>query len=58
MLRSQKLAIRYFAAAITLFGVMIVFGLLSGMYYLYPSMLYGVFNFNMSKIMHIDVLVI
>ncbi|WHZ11362.1 MAG: Nitric-oxide reductase subunit B [Burkholderiaceae bacterium] len=58
MYRSQKLALRYLTAAATLFGVMIVFGLLSSLYYLYPSMLFNVFNFNMSKTMHIDTLVI
>ena len=56
--RSQKLALRYFTAAITLFGVMIAFGLLSAAYYLFPSMLFDVFHFNTSKIMHIDLLVI
>lgn len=58
MYRSQKLALRYFTAAVTLFGVMIVFGLLSALYYLAPSTLFNVFNFNTAKIMHIDTLVI
>jgi nitric oxide reductase subunit B len=58
MSRSQKLALRYLTAAVTLFGVMIVFGLLSAAYYVYPSLLYNVFNFNNAKILHIDVLVI
>lgn len=58
MYRSQKLALHYFVSAISLFGVMIAFGLLSSLYYLYPSMLFGVFNFNTSKILHIDTLVI
>ncbi|MGH8371029.1 MAG: cbb3-type cytochrome c oxidase subunit I, partial [Gammaproteobacteria bacterium] len=58
MYRSQKLALRYFAAAIILFGVMIIFGLLSALYYLYPSLPFNVFNFNMAKIFHIDTLVI
>ena len=58
MYRSQKLSLRYFTAAIVLFGVMILFGLLSALYYLYPSMLFNVFNFNTSKILHIDTLVI
>ncbi|MBV2180087.1 MAG: cbb3-type cytochrome c oxidase subunit I [Castellaniella sp.] len=56
--RSQKLAVRYLIAAVTLFGVMIVFGLLTAAYYIQPSLLYNVFNFNNSKILHIDVLVI
>ena len=58
MYRSQKLSLRYFTAAIALFGVMIVFGLLSALYYLHPSLLFQTFNFSTSKIMHIDTLVI
>ena len=58
MYRSQKLSLRYYTAAVTLFGVMILFGLLSALYYLYPSLLFNIFNFNMSKILHIDTLVI
>lgn len=58
MYRSQKLSLRYYTAAVTLFGVMILFGLLSALYYLYPSMLFNVFNFSTSKILHIDTLVL
>lgn len=58
MYRSQRLSLRYFTAAIVLFGVMILFGLLSALYYLYPSMLFNTFNFSTSKILHIDTLVI
>ncbi|TAN02106.1 MAG: nitric-oxide reductase [Rhodanobacteraceae bacterium] len=58
MYRSQRLALHYFVSAVSLFGVMIAFGLLSSIYYLHPSMLFGVFNFNTSKILHIDTLVI
>ncbi len=58
MYRSQKLAVRYFVAAVALFGVMIIAGLLSALYYLHPSLLFDVFNFNMAKIFHIDTLVI
>ena len=56
--RSQKLALRYFTAAIILFGVMILFGFLSSLYYLYPSMLFRIFDFSTSKMLHIDTLVI
>jgi len=58
MYRSQKLALRYFAAAITLFGVMTAAGLLSALYYLEPTLLYNVFDFQMAKILHINTLVI
>ncbi|TAM10631.1 MAG: nitric-oxide reductase [Nevskiaceae bacterium] len=58
MYRSQRLSLRYYTAAITLFGVMILFGLLSALYYVFPSMLFEVLNFSTSKILHIDTLVI
>ncbi|MBS0366698.1 MAG: cbb3-type cytochrome c oxidase subunit I [Proteobacteria bacterium] len=58
MYRSQKLALRYFIAAITLFGVMIAAGLLSALYYIDPALLYNVFDFQMAKILHIDTLII
>jgi len=58
MYRSQKLALRYFAAAITLFGVMTAAGLLSALYYVDSSLLYNVFDFHMAKILHINTLVI
>jgi len=58
MYEAQKLGIKYLTAAATLFGVMIIFGLLSSLYYLFPGMLYNIFDFNMSKAMHIDTLVI
>jgi nitric oxide reductase subunit B len=58
MYRSQKLALRYFTAAIALFGVMVISGLLSALYYLQPAFLYGMFDFHIAKILHIDTLVI
>ena len=58
MYRSQKLALRYFIAAIALFGVMTAAGLLSAIYYVDSSFLYNVFDFQMAKILHINTLVI
>src|SRR5215467_2256976 len=58
MYRSQRLAIRYFTAAIALFGVMTIAGLMSAYYYLDPDFLFGVLHFNIAKILHIDTLVI
>lgn len=58
MYRSQKLALRYFAAAVTLFGVMTLAGLLSALYYLHPSLLFNVLDFNIAKILHINTLII
>lgn len=58
MYRSQQLAIKYLTAAITLFGVMTLAGLLSAYYYINPDFLFGLLPFNIVKILHIDTLVI
>lgn len=58
MYRSQKLAIKYMVAAIALFGVMTIAGLLSAYYYINPDFLFGILHFNIAKILHIDTLVI
>jgi nitric oxide reductase subunit B len=58
MYRSQRLGLRYFVAALTLFGVMTAAGLLSAVYYVEPSTLFGVLDFSIAKILHIDTLVI
>lgn len=58
MYRSQKLAVKYLAAAITLFGVMVIAGLMSAYYYINPDFLFGILHFNIAKILHIDTLVI
>ena len=58
MYQSQKLALHYFVAAIVIFGAMTIAGLLASIYYINPNLLFGIFNFNMAKILHIDALVI
>ena len=58
MYRSQKLAIKYLTAAIALFGVMVIAGLMSAYYYINPNFLFGVLDFNIAKILHINTLVI
>lgn len=58
LFRSQKLGLKYLIAAVAIFGAMILFGFLASLYYLFPNMLFNVFDFNMSKTVHIDGLVI
>ena len=58
MYRSQTLALKYFSAAMTLFGVMTLFGLISAYYYLNPDFLFGILPFSIAKIIHINTLVI
>lgn len=54
----QKLAVRYFTVAIVLFGAQVLFGLLSGLQYLYPDFLYGVLDFSVNRMVHINALVV
>src|SRR5512139_2891272 len=58
MYRSQKLAIKYLTAAIALFGVMVLAGVMSAYYYIDPNFLFGVLDFHIAKILHINTLVI
>ena len=58
MYRSQQLAIKYLTTAIALFGVMVIAGLMSAYYYINPDFLFGVLDFNIAKILHINTLVI
>ena len=58
MYRSQRLALKYFAGAVVLFGVMTLFGLSSAFYFVHPTFLLNTFNFNTSKILHINALVL
>ncbi len=54
----QKLAVKYFTVAIVLFGAQILFGMLSGLQYLYPDFLYGVLDFSVNRMVHINALVV
>src|SRR5262245_7933163 len=58
MYHSQTLALKYFSAAMSLFGVMTLFGLISAYYYLNPDFLFGILPFSIAKIIHINTLVI
>ena len=58
MYRSQQLALKYLTAAIALFGVMTIAGLMSAYYYINSNFLFGLLDFNIAKILHIDTLII
>ena len=58
MYRSQQLALKYLTAAVALFGVMTLSGLMSAYYYINPDFLFGLLHFNIAKILHIDTMVI
>lgn len=54
----QKLAVKYFTVAIILFGAQVLFGLLAGIQYLNPDFLYGVLDFSVNRMVHINALVV
>jgi len=58
MNRSQRLALKYFTAAIVLFGVMVATGLLTAAYYLQDGLLLNRLDFSTAKILHIDTMVL
>ncbi len=58
MYASQRLALKYFTAAIALFGVMVLGGLIAATDFVQPSFLFPHLTFNIAKIIHIDGLII
>jgi nitric oxide reductase subunit B len=58
MYLSQRLALKYFTAAIVVFGVMVIGGLIAATDFVDPGFLFPRFTFNLAKILHIDGLVI
>jgi nitric oxide reductase subunit B len=56
--RSQWVAYPYFVVALLLFGLQMVFGLLSAVKYLGPDPLINVFPFNVTKEIHTNLLVV
>jgi nitric oxide reductase subunit B len=58
MFRSQHLALKYFSAAMALFGIMVVAGLLSAAYYVHDGLLLNKLDFSVAKMLHIDTMII
>ena len=56
--RSQWVAYPYFAVALLLFGLQMVFGLLSAVKYLGPDPLLNILPFNVTKAIHTNLLVV
>ena len=55
---SQKLAINYFVVAAILFGAQLVMGLIAATQFLYPSVLFEIFDFSVARMVHINALVV
>jgi nitric oxide reductase subunit B len=58
MYQSQRLGLKYFTAAITLFGLMVVFGLLASAQYVHTGFLFQKLDFSMTKTLHIDTMIL
>jgi nitric oxide reductase subunit B len=54
----QRLAVKYFIVALALFGAQILFGLMSGIQYLKPDFLHGILDFNVTRMVHINAMVV
>ncbi len=54
----QRLAVKYFAAAVVLFAAQILFGLLAGLQFIYPGFLYGVLDFSVNRMVHTNAMVV
>ncbi len=54
----QKLAVKYFTAAVALFVAQILFGILAGLQYLMPEFLYNVLDFNVNRMVHINAMIV
>ena len=55
---TQRLALPYFQAAVGLFILQVIAGLLGAAQYVWPGFLYGWLNFNTLKEMHLNLLVV
>ena len=54
----QKLGIKYFTVAMVLFLAQIVFGLIAGLQFIYPDLFYNVLDFNVTRMVHINAMVV
>ncbi|MGD8886224.1 MAG: cbb3-type cytochrome c oxidase subunit I [Gammaproteobacteria bacterium] len=54
----QKLAVKYFTVSIVLFVAQVLFGVLAGIQYVFPSFLFEVLDFNVNRMVHINAMVV
>ncbi len=55
---SKQLATWYFTFAAILFGAQLLFGLVAAIQYVVPGFLYGILDFSIARILHINALVV
>ena len=54
----QRLAMKYFLAAMVLFLAQTAFGLLAGLQFIYPEFLFGVLDFNVNRMVHLNAMIV
>ena len=54
----QRLAVKYFIVAVVLFLAQIVFGMLAGLQYVAPNLLFETLDFNVNRMVHINAMVV
>ena len=54
----QKLAVKYFMAAVILFIFQILFGLLAAAQFLIPGFLYEILDFSVNRMVHINAMIL
>jgi len=54
----QRIAVNYFIVAMVLFFAQIVFGLLAGLQFVYPNLLYNVLDFNLNRMVHLNAMIV
>ena len=54
----QRVAVNYFVVAMVLFLAQIAFGLLAGLQFIYPNLLYNVLDFNVNRMVHINAMIV
>ncbi len=54
----QKIAMKYFVAAMVLFSAQIVFGLIAAIQFLYPDVFYGQLDFSIVRMVHINAMIV
>ena len=54
----QKMGIKYFTVAMVLFLAQILFGLIAGLQFLYPELLYNKLDFSVNRMVHINAMIV
>ena len=54
----QRVAMHYFVAAMVLFFAQIVFGMIAGLQFLFPDLFYNQLDFNVTRMVHIDAMIV